>query len=126
MGARPRGLRHRSRRPRGADLQIAPRELEGRWGGPPAHRAVSGMIVRLSPGPAMTSFVTLLDFIGTFAFAISGGLVAVRHRLDLFGMLVLAFAAATAGGMTRDVVLGVRSEERREGKECRSRWGPDR
>jgi uncharacterized membrane protein YeiH len=39
----------------------------------------------------MTStFVTLLDFIGTFAFAISGGLVATRHRLDLFGVLVLA------------------------------------
>ena len=53
------------------------------------------------------AFVTLLDFIGTFAFAISGGLVAVRHRLDLFGVLVLSFAAATAGGMTRDVVLGL-------------------
>lgn len=66
------------------------------------------MIVRLCSGAAMTTtFVTLLDFIGTFAFAISGGLVAVRHRLDLFGVLVLAFAAATAGGMTRDVVLGV-------------------
>jgi uncharacterized membrane protein YeiH len=55
----------------------------------------------------MTSaFVTLLDFIGTFAFAISGGLVAVRHRLDLFGVLVLSFAAATAGGLVRDVLLG--------------------
>ena len=54
-----------------------------------------------------SSFVTLLDFIGTFAFAISGGLLAVRHRLDLFGVLVLSFAAATAGGMTRDVILGV-------------------
>ena len=52
-------------------------------------------------------FVTLLDFIGTFAFAISGGLVAVRHRLDLFGVLVLSFAAATAGGMTRDVILNI-------------------
>ncbi len=55
----------------------------------------------------MTStFVSLLDFIGTFAFAISGALVAVRHRLDLFGVLVLAFAAATAGGIVRDVLLG--------------------
>lgn len=53
------------------------------------------------------AFVTLLDFTGTFAFAISGGLVAVRHRLDLFGVFVLSFAAATAGGMIRDVVLGV-------------------
>jgi uncharacterized membrane protein YeiH len=55
----------------------------------------------------MTSaFITLLDFIGTFAFAISGALVAVRHRLDLFGVLVLSFAAATAGGIVRDVLLG--------------------
>lgn len=51
-------------------------------------------------------FVTLLDFLGTFAFAISGALVAVRHRLDLFGVLVLSFAAATAGGVMRDVLLG--------------------
>lgn len=51
-------------------------------------------------------FVSLLDFIGTFAFAISGALVASRHRLDLFGVLVLAFAAATAGGLVRDVMLG--------------------
>ena len=55
----------------------------------------------------MTStFVLLLDFLGTFAFAISGALVAVRHRLDLFGVLVLSFAAAAAGGITRDVLLG--------------------
>jgi uncharacterized membrane protein YeiH len=52
------------------------------------------------------SFVVLLDYLGTFAFALSGGLVAVRHRLDLFGVLLLSFAAATAGGMMRDVLLG--------------------
>ena len=34
----------------------------------------------------------LLDLIGVFAFALSGGLVAVRKRLDLFGVLVLAGA----------------------------------
>ncbi len=53
-----------------------------------------------------TTFVSLLDFAGTFAFAISGALVAVRHRLDLFGVLVLSFAAATAGGIARDILLG--------------------
>jgi uncharacterized membrane protein YeiH len=52
------------------------------------------------------TLVALLDFSGTFAFAISGGLVAVRHRLDLFGVFVLSFAAATAGGIARDVMLG--------------------
>lgn len=51
-------------------------------------------------------FVSLLDLVGTFAFAISGALVAVRHRLDLFGVLVLSFAAATAGGILRDLLLG--------------------
>ena len=55
----------------------------------------------------MTSgFVTAIDFIGTFAFAISGATAGVRKGLDLFGVLVLAFAAATAGGITRDVLLG--------------------
>lgn len=43
---------------------------------------------------------------GTFVFAISGATVGVRQRLDLFGVLVLSFAAATAGGMTRDVLIG--------------------
>ena len=51
-------------------------------------------------------FVSLLDFIGTFVFAISGAVVAVRHRLDLFGVLLLSFAAATFGGIIRDVLLG--------------------
>ena len=56
---------------------------------------------------AMTdAFIAALDFAGTFVFAISGALVAVRHRLDLFGVLVLSFAAATAGGILRDVLLG--------------------
>ncbi|HRN60841.1 MAG TPA: trimeric intracellular cation channel family protein [Luteimonas sp.] len=52
------------------------------------------------------TFSQILDFVGTFAFAISGAMVAVRHRLDLFGVLVLSFAAATAGGIVRDVLLG--------------------
>ncbi len=51
-------------------------------------------------------FVTIIDFIGTFAFAISGATTGVRRGLDLFGVLVLSFAAATAGGILRDVVLG--------------------
>lgn len=53
-----------------------------------------------------SSFVTAIDYLGTFAFAISGATAGVRRGLDLFGVLVLAFAAATAGGMTRDVLLG--------------------
>jgi len=47
-----------------------------------------------------------LDLVGVFAFALSGGLVAVKKRLDLFGVLVLAGAAALGGGVLRDVLIG--------------------
>lgn len=54
----------------------------------------------------METLVLALDLVGTFVFALSGGMAAVRHRLDVFGVLVLAFAAGNAGGMTRDVLIG--------------------
>jgi uncharacterized membrane protein YeiH len=47
-----------------------------------------------------------LDLLGTFVFAVSGALVAVRGRLDLFGTLVLAGATGLGGGLVRDVLLG--------------------
>lgn len=54
----------------------------------------------------MAASLFLFDLIGTFVFALSGAMAGVKHRLDLFGMLVLAFAAGNAGGLTRDVLLG--------------------
>ena len=54
----------------------------------------------------METLLVTLDLSGTFVFAISGALAGVRHRLDLFGVLVLAFAAATAGGVARDLLIG--------------------
>ena len=47
-----------------------------------------------------------LDLIGTFVFALSGAMAGVKSRLDLFGVLVLSFAAANTGGVTRDVLIG--------------------
>jgi uncharacterized membrane protein YeiH len=47
-----------------------------------------------------------LDLIGTFVFALSGAIVGVRQRLDIFGVLVLSFAASSAGGIMRDVLIG--------------------
>jgi uncharacterized membrane protein YeiH len=47
-----------------------------------------------------------LDLLGTFVFGLSGAMLAVRHRLDAFGVAVLAVAAALAGGMLRDTALG--------------------
>ncbi len=47
-----------------------------------------------------------LDLAGTFVFALSGGLCGVQQRLDPFGVVVLAFAAAISGGLLRDVLIG--------------------
>lgn len=48
----------------------------------------------------------LLDLLGIFAFALSGGLVGVRAHLDLFGITVLAWCAGLGGGIIRDLLLG--------------------
>ncbi len=40
-----------------------------------------------------------LNLMGTFAFGLSGGILAVRKQMDLFGVLVLAVAAGLGGGM---------------------------
>lgn len=48
----------------------------------------------------------VLDWIGTFAFALSGGLLGVHKRFDLFGVLFLSFVVAVVGGMLRDVLIG--------------------
>ena len=54
----------------------------------------------------MHILVLVLDLGGTFVFAISGAMVAVKYRLDAFGVLVLSFAAGNAGGITRDLLIG--------------------
>jgi len=47
-----------------------------------------------------------LDLAGTAVFAISGAAVGIKHRLDVFGVCVLAFVAGSAGGMVRDLLIG--------------------
>ena len=47
-----------------------------------------------------------MDLGATFVFAISGATSAVRRRLDLFGVLVIAWAAGVAGGVARDLLIG--------------------
>ncbi|WP_158837850.1 trimeric intracellular cation channel family protein [Polaribacter sp. L3A8] len=49
--------------------------------------------------------IYVLDILGTFAFAISGALVASDKKLDLFGILIIAFVTAVGGGMLRDVLI---------------------
>lgn len=48
----------------------------------------------------------VLDWMGTAMFALSGGLLGVRKRFDLFGVLFLSFVVAVVGGLIRDVLIG--------------------
>ena len=54
----------------------------------------------------LRTLVLLLDLAGTFAFALSGATAGIRRQLDLFGVLVLSVAAATSGGIARDLLIG--------------------
>ncbi len=54
----------------------------------------------------VNTLLVAFDLGGTFVFALSGGMVGVKHRLDLFGVLALAFAAGNSGGIARDVMIG--------------------
>jgi len=52
------------------------------------------------------TLLLVLDLCGTFVFALSGAMAGIKHRFDLFGVLVLSFAAANSGGIIRDVLIG--------------------
>lgn len=52
------------------------------------------------------SLFTLADLIGTIAFAMSGVMLASRLKMDIVGVLVLAFLPACGGGTVRDLLLG--------------------
>jgi uncharacterized membrane protein YeiH len=54
----------------------------------------------------MEKLPLVLDLTGTFVFALSGALAGVKRELDLFGVLVLSFAAGNSGGIARDVLIG--------------------
>ena len=50
--------------------------------------------------------LNLIDILGTIAFAISGVSAAMQKRLDIFGILVIAFITALGGGTLRDMMIG--------------------
>jgi uncharacterized membrane protein YeiH len=51
-------------------------------------------------------FRLLIDVLGTTAFAISGASYAIEKRLDIFGVIIIAFATAIGGGTLRDILIG--------------------
>ena len=53
------------------------------------------------------TLLLVLNLAGTFVFGLSGGLEGVRARLDIFGIVVLAMVVGLAGGITRDLLIGI-------------------
>ena len=53
----------------------------------------------------MEVFSTVIEIIGVIAFSISGAMIAIRRKTDLFGVILLAIITTFGGGLTRDVVL---------------------
>ena len=52
------------------------------------------------------TFVDIIDYLGTFAFAISGVRLASAKSFDWFGAFIVGLATAVGGGTVRDVMLG--------------------
>lgn len=48
----------------------------------------------------------ILEMVGTVSFAISGSMVAIKKRVDIFGVVVLGVMTALGGGIVRDILIG--------------------
>lgn len=55
----------------------------------------------------MTEIIKTLEIIGTVAFAVSGALIAIGARLDIFGVVFIGCTTAFGGGIIRDLILGI-------------------
>jgi uncharacterized membrane protein YeiH len=55
---------------------------------------------------SLWNLIQFLDLFGTMAFAVTGALKAIEHKLDIFGVIVLSAITGLAGGIIRDVLLG--------------------
>ena len=51
-------------------------------------------------------FFQIIDILGTIAFAISGVSVAMSKRMDVFGLVIIAFVTSIGGGTVRDIMIG--------------------
>jgi len=56
--------------------------------------------------PKSVKLLYAVDLAGTLLFAMEGASAAIAGKLDLLGVMVLAFATALGGGIIRDVLIG--------------------
>ncbi len=53
----------------------------------------------------MEIFSTVIEVIGIIAFSVSGSMVAIRRKTDLFGVMLLSILTSMGGGLLRDVIF---------------------
>ena len=58
------------------------------------------------PSFPIDGFISIIDYLGTIAFAVTGASKAISHKADIFGIIVLATVVGVGGGVTRDVIFG--------------------
>lgn len=51
-------------------------------------------------------FISILDYLGTIAFAVTGASKAIAHKADIFGIIILATVVGVGGGVARDIIFG--------------------
>lgn len=51
--------------------------------------------------------MSIMELIGTVAFAVSGAIVAIEKELDYYGITFLAIITAVGGGIIRDIIINV-------------------
>lgn len=49
----------------------------------------------------------IFELMGTVAFAVSGAMLALSKKMDIFGVAVLGLVTSVGGGVIRDLVLGI-------------------
>lgn len=54
----------------------------------------------------MEIFIITMEILGTIAFAISGAMEAIKHKMDLLGVIILGITTSVGGGIVRDIVIG--------------------
>lgn len=52
-----------------------------------------------------TDLILILDYLGTFVFAVSGIRMAAKKNLDIFGLFVIGLITAVGGGTLRDLLI---------------------
>lgn len=53
----------------------------------------------------MIMFLYILEIVGTIAFAIGGSILAIKNKMDILGVIILAIVSALGGGLIRDIII---------------------